>query len=133
MKSLLPVSVYLNNPRYEFRILLREKNVLYVEIPKNASSSIKSLLLQDLPAGVSRTKYNEWISAKPDRNFLQDTQPELFLETFSFAVTRNPYERTLSAFLNKKRLAKGGPMTFADFLESLLIMEPNRTTISDHK
>ena len=66
-------------------------NIVFVQIPKNASSSIYNRL---------ENKSDENISGNHS-TYLEDMQsqdPELFESYFSFAVIRNPYDRLVSAF-----------------------------------
>lgn len=63
-----------------------KKELLFIHIPKNAGTSINSLLGQDYPSHIKASEIVE----ENGQNFLQNF--------FSFGIVRNPFERFLSLY-----------------------------------
>ena len=89
-------------------------------IPKAANSTVVT--------NIARLKFGEEVPSKaakrrfPTPGHLTREQVEAFPSLFRFAVVRNPYTRTLSAYLDKverRALRANQESSFSDFVEQL--------------
>lgn len=94
--------------------------IFFNRVPKAANSTVVT--------NIARLKYGDDIPPKMAKNLfltparLSERQMIQFASLLKFTVVRNPYTRTLSAYLDKverKASARGRATSFADFLEQL--------------
>lgn len=94
---------YLKNPYYEFKLISHKKCFVYYEIPKCASSTIKSILFKTLiPKNDTSLRYDLWVSKYPELSTNADEVLNNYTNYFKFCFIRNPWARLVSAFYNKK-------------------------------
>jgi len=83
---------------------------IFVHIPKNASSSIHSRLKNNTDDIHSHITFLE---------ILSDNDAELIESYYSFAVTRNPYDRFVSAFEQEDSHDRTNNISFEDFVKHI--------------
>jgi len=84
--------------RYPYRTYNDRYRIIFVHIPKNAGTSILSLLAGGRNLPQEHTVYREFQKADPAR----------YARYLSFAVVRNPWDRLLSAYAYLKAGGNGG-------------------------
>ncbi len=109
---------------YNFKIYYPGLNLLYNEIPKNASSAIKAILLSIEKEGRINpyyargfTHHKRWQAAYPDLQVNWDDFE--WRGAFRFAFQRNPFDRVVSAYKNAGWADHYGHMEFPAFVEQL--------------
>ena len=108
---------------YNFRILFRNLNLLYYEVPKNASSSIKTILFSI----ENESKYNEDFHRYMPTTKWQEKFPAMkvkwediiYSPFLKFAFLRNPYERLASGYFNTGWNFVNERISFEEFIESI--------------
>lgn len=124
---------------YNFKVYYPGLNLLYNEIPKNASSAIKAILLSIEQEGrVNRhfarwfTHHRRWQAAYPDLSV--DWTDFEWRGAFRFAFQRNPFDRVLSAYKNAGWADHYGHMEFSAFLAQLpdLLQAPLGDMVAIH-
>lgn len=102
----------------------QSRNLIYIPIPKVASTSLKIWFLKTSPdlavhPDPENWKVNAWLGNEGNRYLLKDLAPLRDQRTFRFAFVRNPWSRLVSSYLNRivgrgaeyrnvmKRLARG--------------------------
>jgi len=149
MKNKFPGSQYVGWRQFNVAVNISLKNrYIFIEMPKVASSSIKLLLSNHEVAGLPVTvkdphpRFFESTFVKP-YNLDEETLNEIFLPSsgfFKFCFVRNPYSRTLSAYLDKiqtlpshrkqilKALSRGddpdtAKISFSEFADALMLQQ----------
>lgn len=97
-----------------------ELGIFYNRVPKAANSTIVSNLVQTKLGHEIESPQAKKIFRSPST--LSNAEMEKFDDLFKFAVVRDPFSRTLSAYLDKidrKFNQNGEKVSFKDFLKSL--------------
>ena len=112
---------------------------LYNEIPKNASSAIKAILLSIEKEGRINQHYARWFT---HHKRWQAAYPDITVDwdefewrgTFRFAFQRNPFDRVVSAYRNAGWADHYGHMEFPAFVEQLpdLLQAPLTDLVAIH-
>ena len=84
----------------------RSRNLIYIPIPKVASTSLKIWFLKTSPdlavhPDPENWKVNAWLGNEGNRYLLKDLAPLRDPRTFRFAFVRNPWSRLVSSYLNR--------------------------------
>lgn len=125
-------------PFYNYKIQSENLKLLYYEIPKNASSSLKTTLF----SLEHKMKYDSAYSMFMDYRRWQKTFPTMVVtwdslissDFFKFMFLRNPWERLLSGYLNTGWSFHFKNVTFEQFIESLTerIATPASDILNNH-
>ena len=123
---------------YTFRLCCPKLNLLFYEVPKNASSTIKNILFDlEIDGRLSGRHLNHmnpvaWQKAYPQM-IAKHGDPG-WASLFRFAFLRNPYARTFSGFHNTGHRFHYEGMTFEQFVHQLpeAIEAPNDDLIRIH-
>ncbi len=108
---------------YNFRILFGNLNLLYYEVPKSASSSIKTMLFSI----ENESRYNqdyqryiptiEWQKKFPAMKV--NWEDIIYSPFLKFAFLRNPYERLASGYFNTGWHYVNEGISFEEFIASI--------------
>jgi hypothetical protein len=108
---------------YNFRILFRKFNLLFYEVPKNASSTTKTVLFSIANESKVNLDYKQYMSFSKWRSefpSMQSTWDDIvYTPSLKFAFLRNPYERLASGYYNTGWKFVNQNITFEEFLESI--------------
>ena len=82
------------------------RDLIYIPIPKVASTSLKIWFLSTSPdvgehPDSASWKVNAWLGAEGNRYLLKELAPLHDRQTFKFTFVRNPWSRLVSSFLNR--------------------------------
>jgi hypothetical protein len=112
-----------SSPAYNYRLKSPKLGLIYFDVPKNASSSIKTLMF----SVEHKDKYDQryamfipvafWKQYFPDMVFRWSDILDLTYIKFSFL--RNPYDRLVSGYRNSGWRFTYSDVTFEEFVESL--------------
>lgn len=124
---------------YNFKVRSPKLNLLFVDVPKNASSTIKTVLFSlekgdnVNPAWARYVYHRRWQPAFPD--MVVDWADIPWQSYLRFAFVRNPYERILSSYLNSGWRFRHGDKTFREFVAELpdLVQRPNSDMQAMHQ
>jgi hypothetical protein len=123
---------------YNYMLKSPSANLLYHEIPKNASTSIKNLLFktEQEAKGVKiadvSMDFTVWSKLFPDMLVDKNTLP---LDGFlSFCFIRNPYQRLVSGYKNTGHKFRLEGYTFDEFIFSLKqrLQRPPSDVLNNH-
>jgi len=84
----------------------RSRDLIYIPIPKVASTSLKIWFLHTSPDLAAHPdpagwKVNAWLGNEGGRYLLKDPAPLRDGRTFRFAFVRNPWSRLVSSYVNR--------------------------------
>ena len=110
------------NPHYNFKVRCPRLQLLFHEVPKNASSTVKSVLFGIEKDGRLNPYYRQFVRHQKWQAAFPEMQVQDLSETaglFSFAFLRNPWDRVHSAYHNSGWKFHYGRLTFEQFVDSL--------------
>ncbi|MEQ8992757.1 MAG: sulfotransferase family 2 domain-containing protein [Pseudomonadales bacterium] len=87
----------------KFSILLVPYEAVYIDIAKNASSSLKAVFAKDLGLDLAATAGNSHLLDFPRPQPPDVSGARLYPELFTFAFVRNPWDRLVSCYRDKIR------------------------------
>jgi hypothetical protein len=98
--------VSIENPYYEFKIISHRFQYIFYEIPKCASSSIKKLIFLQNAGHPLSSRHDYWIERAPEMRLLGSVPESEYKDYFKFAIVRNPWDRVVSCYHNKRHNLK---------------------------
>lgn len=100
-------------------ILLTNRNLLFLHVPRTAGGSLSRALREELDASVYGVENME--HAEPCIEQLQRRLPKRLSDYTTFAVVRNPWDWTVSGYIHLTANAPAfdDPPSFADFVKGV--------------
>lgn len=112
-----------SSPAYNYRIQSPKLGLIYFDVPKNASSTIKTLMFSVEHKNRYDPRYSMFIPFTFGQKFFPAMVVQwsdiINLPYTKFSFLRNPYERLVSGYRNTGWRFHYGDMTFEQFVESL--------------
>ena len=109
-------------------VLLKEKNIIFIHIPRTSGTSIES----NLGVNLDKMKSQKHLRASQIKNLAGETG---WLNAFKFSIVRNPWERVISLY-NQKAFASINAISKKSLYYFLKNYEPksweNGYTCSDY-
>jgi hypothetical protein len=123
---------------YNFKVICPKLNLLFNEVPKNYSSTVKTVIFSIEDQGRMNKDYHRFVSHR----VWQSAFPEMMVDWnscpwqsyFRFAFLRNPFARILSGYLNSGWNFYYQDLSFRDFVNQLpdKLELPNSDLINIH-